>query len=86
MTASAKQTDFTQMGDKTYDAAYEITFKNAKKTPVVISYYQSFPQTFRILTQSVKSENDNASRVKWEIPVKASGETVLTFSVRVSRP
>lgn len=86
VTASAKQTDFTQMGEKTYDATYEITFKNAKKTPVVISYYQSFPQTFRILTQSVKSENDNASRVKWEIPVKASGETVLTFSVRVSRP
>ena len=85
VTASAKQTDYVKLGDNTYDATYEITFKNAKKTPVVVSYYQSFPQTFRILSETIKSAEDNASRQKWEISVPAGGQTVLTYGVRVSR-
>lgn len=86
VTVSGKQTKFNRIAEKVYEASYELTFKNARETPVTVAYYQSFPGTWTVTASSIVSSQPNAGQALWNVTVPANGKTDLSYTVRVRNP
>jgi hypothetical protein len=79
VTADKKQTDFQKVSKREYKTAFEITLKNAKKTPVVVTVQEPIGGDWRILSESAKHEKLNSHLAQWKIKVPAEGKTTLTY-------
>lgn len=85
VTVSGKQTEYTRFSEKSYEAKYELTFKNAKDVPVTVGYYQTFPVQWTIREESIQHSKENASQALWNVTIPAGGKTVLTYTLRIIR-
>ena len=85
VTVSGKQTDYTRLTDRVHKASYELEFKNAKDTAVTVSYFQTFPPQFTILSSNITQVPQTSSQVLWDVPIAAGGKTVLKYTVQVVR-
>ena len=85
VTATARQTAYEQLGDRSYETAQEITVKNAKDTAVAVQVLGNFPADWEMRSESHPHELENASTPVWTLEVPAGGETVLTYRARVRR-
>jgi hypothetical protein len=83
VTAQPKQTDFERIGERVYEAAFEIELKNAKSEPVTVKVIENFPARWRILEESHAHARTNAFQAEWAVPVPADGSTTLAYRVRV---
>jgi hypothetical protein len=84
VTAQPKQTDFEQISDRVFEAAFEIEIKNAKKQDVTVTVAEQFPANWKILDESHPHEKVQAFQAEWQVPVPAEGSTTLKYRVRVS--
>jgi hypothetical protein len=84
VTAQPKQTDFEQLSDRVFEAAFEIEIKNAKKQDVTVTVAEQFPANWKILDESHPHEKVQAFQAEWKVPIAAEGSTVLKYRVRVS--
>lgn len=82
ITVEDKQTANRRISDKVYENEYEVTFKNKKDENVTIDVERYIGSNWKILKNSHEYTNQDAFSVKFEIPVKAEGETTLTYTVR----
>ncbi len=84
--AERVQTDYRRQGygSRTYETAFRVTLKNAKKQPVEVNVTEPVPGDWRILTESHKHKKISAHLARWTIKVPAKGKTVLTYRVRVT--
>ena len=82
--AEAKRTEYTQVSSKVSEIGVQITLKNGGDKNVTVEVYQNFYGSWRMLSESVKSENENANRVKWTVKVPAKGEAKLTYKVQLN--
>lgn len=58
------------------------TLRNARTQPITVSLRQEgLWRNTRVLQESLKSTNNDAHSLHWDIPVPANGETKLTFTV-----
>jgi hypothetical protein len=85
VTATARQTAYEQLGDRSYETAQEIAVKNAKDTAVEVQVLGSFPSDWEMRAESHPHELENASTPVWTLEVPAGGETVLSYRARVER-
>jgi hypothetical protein len=85
VTATARQTAYEQLGERSYETAQEITVKNAKDTAVAVQVLGNFPADWEMRAESHPHELENASTPVWTLEVPAGGETVLTYRARVRR-
>lgn len=85
VTATARQTAYEQLGERSYETAQEITVKNAKDTAISVQVLGSFPSDWEMRSESHPHELENASTPVWTLDVPAGGETVLSYRVRVER-
>ncbi len=83
VTARGKQTDFTILGHRTFESAYEIEFKNAKSEPITVILAQSVPADWKMIQESIAHEKPDASTALWHVSIPAGGSTTLTYRVRV---
>jgi hypothetical protein len=68
-----------------YRATHEITLKNGRHTAVEVTLVESlYGQKWSISDASIEPEAKAADSVRWIVPVPAQGETVLTYTVRVT--
>lgn len=86
VTAQGKETAYTAFSDKAYEAGYAITFKNAKDTPVKITYRQDFANQWSITDSSLPYTTPTARQAQWVINVPAKGQAVLNYTVRITTP
>lgn len=86
VTGEARQTGFEQLSAGSFEAAQEVTLRNAKARPVSVKVTGDLPPGWKMLDQSANHETETATRVAWTLEVPAGGETVLTYKVRVMRP
>ncbi|MDJ0946521.1 MAG: hypothetical protein QNJ30_23980 [Kiloniellales bacterium] len=86
VTGEARQTAFEQLAAGSFEAAQEVTLRNAKARPVTVKVTGDLPPGWKILDQSASHETETATRVAWTLEVPAGGQTVLTYKVRVVRP
>ncbi len=79
------QTDFKKEGlaRYTYETAYRITLRNAKRTPVKVIVSEPIPGDWKIVAESHSHNKVSAHRAEWTIAVPAKGKTELTYRVRV---
>ncbi len=79
VTADKKQTDFKKVSKREYKTAFEITLKNAKKSPVIVTVQEPIGGDWRILSESAKHEKLNSHLAQWKVKVPAEGKTTLTY-------
>lgn len=84
VTATGKPTEFERISDRVWEAAFEITVKNAKPTPITTTVVEQFPAQWRMLEESLPHAKTDARTASWTVPVPAKGETTLTYRVRVT--
>lgn len=84
ITAQPKQTEFEQLSDRVFEAAFEIELKNAKKEPVTVTLAEQFPAQWKILEESHPHTKAQAFQAEWSVPIPADGATTLTYRVRVT--
>lgn len=84
VTAQPKQTEFEQLSDRVFEAAFEIEVKNAKKEPVTVTVAEQFPAQWKMIDESLPHQKVQAFQAEWQVPVPAEGSTKLKYRVRVT--
>jgi len=77
-----KQTDYKSIAKNVLEMEFEITIRNHKDTPVSVQVNEPIGGDWEMLTSSHKYTKTSAWAAQFDIPVKANGETVLTYRIR----
>ncbi len=88
VTAERKQTDFKKRSGTgpwqyEFESAYEISIKNAKPEPQVVTVQERIPGDWTMLDESTPHAKGNANTAVWTLDVPAEGEIRLSYRVRV---
>ena len=88
VTADKKQTDFKRRDAPnpwhySFESAYEIVLRNAKKEPVTVVVREPVPGDWQMLEQSHAHEKVAAGTAEWKIKVPAEGNATLKYRVLV---
>jgi hypothetical protein len=81
--AERKQTDFKKIADRVYEMEFEITLRNHKDTPVTVQVNEPIGGDWEMLSSSFPVKKTDAFAAQFDVPVKANGESVLKYRVRV---
>lgn len=77
-----KQTDWRKIADNLYEVAFEISLRNHKEEPVIVSVIEPMLRDWEILLSSHAYKKIEAHTAQFEIPVIKSGESKLHYRVR----
>jgi hypothetical protein len=78
-----KQTDWARISDNVYEMSYEITLRNHKETPITVEVNEPIAGDWQMLSSTHGATKTDAWAAQFQIPVGASGESVLRYRVRV---
>jgi|JI10StandDraft_1071094.scaffolds.fasta_scaffold22812_5 hypothetical protein len=84
--AERRQTDFKHLTTRpgtVYESAHQIRIRNQKDVPVTVRVVEPMGGEWTMIETSLPNRKTAAFESQWEVPVPASGETVLTYRVRV---
>src|SRR5271157_2876752 len=77
-----KQTDYKSIAAHVWEMEFEITLRNHKDTPVTVQVNEPIGGSWEMLSSSYKYTKTSAWAAQFEVPVKANGESVLTYRIR----
>jgi hypothetical protein len=83
LVAERKQTDFKKIADRVYEMAFEITLRNHKDTPVTVQVNEPIGGDWEMLLSTYDAKKMDAFAAQFNVPVKANGESVLKYRIRV---
>jgi hypothetical protein len=83
LVAERKQTDFKKVADKVMEMEFEITLRNHKDAAVNIEVNEPIGGDWEMLSSSYPAKKTAAFAAQFEVPVKANGESVLKYRIRV---
>ncbi|HEX5109143.1 MAG TPA: DUF4139 domain-containing protein [Vicinamibacterales bacterium] len=78
-----RQSDFTRIADNVFEVAFELTLRNHKTAPVTVQVNEPIAGDWQIVSSTHQSRKTDAFAARFEVPVAASGESVLRYRVRV---
>jgi hypothetical protein len=81
--AERKQTDFKKIADRVYEMAFEITLRNHKDAPVTVQVNEPIGGDWEMLSSTYDAKKMDAFAAQFNVPVKANGESVLKYRIRV---
>ncbi|HEY1482467.1 MAG TPA: hypothetical protein VGF19_07090, partial [Candidatus Acidoferrum sp.] len=81
--AERKQTDFKKIADRVYEMAFEITLRNHKDSPVAVQVNEPIGGDWEMLSSTYDAKKMDAFAAQFNVPVKANGESVLKYRIRV---
>ncbi|MEA2665460.1 MAG: hypothetical protein QOI11_2404 [Candidatus Eremiobacteraeota bacterium] len=82
VTAQRKQTDYRAMDERTFESAYQIVLRNAKKSAETVQAVEPIPGDWTMLESSAPYVKSSAASATWSLRVPAEGETTLAYRVR----
>jgi hypothetical protein len=82
LVAERVQTEFRQLDPNTHESAWEITIRNRSGGDRTVAVYEPLSGDAVIVEESQEHERIDADTVRWQVPVEAGGEAVLTYRVR----
>lgn len=85
LTVKGKRTSYNPLSSDLYNASFEVSFSNAKTEPVTIRFEQNLPNGWKVLSESEKSQKENANQIFWNVSVPAEGEVILTYKIQVKK-
>ena len=77
-----KQTDYKALGSRTWEMEFEIKIRNHKDTAVTVEVNEPIGGDWEMLSSSYKYDKTAAFAARFEVPVKANGESVLKYRIR----
>ncbi len=77
-----KQTDYKALGSHIWEMEFEIKLRNHKDTAVTVEVNEPIGGDWEMLSSSYKFDKTAAFAARFEVPVKANGESVLRYRVR----
>lgn len=89
ITAERARTNFTLDRDRLgAQETVTVTLKNAKATPATVQLYETFPRWrgWTLAQTSLEPSERYAQGVRFDVPVPAQGETVVTYTVAYRWP
>jgi len=78
-----KQMDFQKIDRRSSEMAFEIRLRNHKSEPVTVEVNEPIGGDWTMEQSSFRYEKTSAFAARFEVPVPANGEAVLTYRVRV---
>jgi hypothetical protein len=81
--AERKQTDYKKIADRVYEMAYEITLRNHKETAVTVQVNEPIGGDWEMVSSTYEAKKMDAFAAQFNVPVKANGESVLKYRIRV---
>ena len=81
--AERRQIHWERIADHVYEMAYEITLRNHKEAPIAVEVNEPIGGNWQVLSSTHQATKTDAWAARFEVPVAASGETVLRYRVRV---
>ena len=78
-----RQTDFTRIADNVFEMSYELRLRNHKTAGITVEVNEPFAGDWQMLTSSHQATKTDAFAARFQVPVAASGESVLRYRVRV---
>ncbi len=82
--AEMKIKDFSKISSKIDEQTIELTLRNHKDQDISVNIEKKLYGDWDILESSHEYEKIDASTIKFVVPVKANGKTVVTFKVRTT--
>ena len=84
VTADKKQTDFKVLplptkGTNSYESAYQITLKNAKKEKVLVTIQEPINGDWKITSESQPHQKVNNQLAVWKVEIPAESSTTLNY-------
>jgi hypothetical protein len=88
ITAKRKQTDFKKLPgsgkySQSYESAFEVSIKNAKKEAVTVTVLEPMPGDWEILEKSHAFTKETSGTTKFMVGVPAEGSATLRYRARV---
>jgi hypothetical protein len=68
-----------------YRSAYQITIRNHKDEAITVSNIEMLAGDWKITQSSHEYQKETATRVRFDVPVKANGSAELTYTVELRR-
>jgi hypothetical protein len=78
------QTSFEKVSKTVTERSYEISIRNHKEERIQITLVEPVSGDWKITTSSHPYEKVSAREVRFTVPVEAGGETVVTYTIRVT--
>lgn len=85
VSAERKQTDFQNLGKNVYEVAFQVTIRNHKKEPITVEVNEPVGGQWTMLQSNFKYEKTSAFSIRFQVPVPAESQSVLTYRVRIRR-
>lgn len=82
LVAERRQTDYRRF-DSVSESAFEVTVRNHKGTPVVVTVRERVGGDWEMLSNSHPFTKESAFGVSFELPIEAKGSATLRYRVRV---
>ncbi len=84
VTGDKKQTDFKVLlrpskGTNSYESAYQITLKNAKKEKVLVTIQEPISGDWKITSESKPHQKVNSQLAIWKVEIPAESNTTLNY-------
>lgn len=82
--AERVQTDYRRIGENTHETAFEITLRNHKREAIVVEVAERVGGEWRVLESSHAPVKKSATELRFDVPVPADGQAVLSYRVQVT--
>ncbi len=83
LVAERVRSESRRLADNLYRHTFRITLRNHKAEDVVVEVAESVGGYWEVIDSSLPYEKVDATSLSFAVPVKADGETVLTYTVEV---
>ena len=81
--AERVRSDSRRLADNLYRHTFRIVVRNHKDEDVVVEIVEAVGGFWEVVSESLDHSKVDSSTLKYDLPVKANGETVLTYTVEV---
>jgi hypothetical protein len=79
-----KQLDYSDLGGY-YEYEWEVDLRNHKNEDITVTVLESTGGDWEIIKETSQHTKESNNKIKWRIPVKANGETKLTYMIRYKK-
>ncbi len=76
-----KQMDFNKLPGY-YEYVWEVTLKNHKEEDITVTVIERTGGDWGIIEENYKHTKESNNKITWRVPVKADGESKLTYTIR----
>ncbi len=79
-----RQMDFNKLSGW-YEYVWEVELRNHKDEDIVVTVLERTGGDWEIVKENYEHTKESNNKIRWRIPVKANGESTLTYTIRYKR-